>query len=61
MVSVVLGQAHQGTADRGHYYSLIRTEGETWLEFNDRRVTPFDPANIPRDCFGGATAPEVRG
>ncbi|CAM9749263.1 unnamed protein product, partial [Sphacelaria rigidula] len=47
--------AHQGTADRGHYYSLIRTDGDVWLEFNDRRVTPFDPTNIPRECFGGAS------
>ncbi|CAN0423409.1 unnamed protein product, partial [Ectocarpus sp. 12 AP-2014] len=46
--------AHQGTADHGHYYSLIRAGGDRWLEFNDRRVTPYDPANIPRDCFGGA-------
>ena len=53
-------QAHQGTADHGHYYSLIRTDGDRWLEFNDRRVTPYDPANIPRDCFGGAVAPDVR-
>lgn len=52
-------QAHQGTADHGHYYSLIRTDGDRWLEFNDRRVTAYDPFNIPRDCFGGTVAPEV--
>lgn len=52
-------QAHQGTADHGHYYSLIRTDGDRWLEFNDRRVTAYDPSNIPRDCFGGAVTPEV--
>ena len=54
-------QAHQGTADHGHFYSLIRTDGDQWLEFNDRRVTPYDPANIPRDCFGGGEpgAPQV--
>lgn len=53
-------QAHQGTADHGHYYSLIRADGDRWLEFNDRRVTAYDPSNIPRDCFGGGVAPEVR-
>ncbi|CAM9745405.1 unnamed protein product, partial [Ectocarpus sp. 12 AP-2014] len=53
--------AHQGTADHGHYYSLIRAGGDRWLEFNDRRVTPYDPANIPRDCFGGALTPQEGG
>ncbi|CAN0000247.1 unnamed protein product, partial [Laminaria digitata] len=51
--------AHQGTADHGHCYSLIRVDGDRWLEFNDRRVTPYNPANIPRDCFGGAVVPEA--
>ncbi|CAM9870166.1 unnamed protein product, partial [Choristocarpus tenellus] len=45
--------AHQGTAVSGHYYSYIRVDGEQWMEFNDRIVRPFDPVNIPLECFGG--------
>ncbi|CAM9357233.1 unnamed protein product, partial [Phaeothamnion confervicola] len=45
--------AHTGTTDSGHYYSFIRVEDGRWMEFNDRVVTPFDPADLPRECFGG--------
>jgi hypothetical protein len=24
-----------------------------WFEFNDTRVTPFDPSNLPNETFGG--------
>ncbi|KAH3756594.1 Ubiquitin carboxyl-terminal hydrolase 34 [Pelomyxa schiedti] len=47
---------HQGTADSGHYYSLHRetTPPYTrWFEFNDTLVMPFDPKQIPNECFGG--------
>ncbi|KAL8960540.1 MAG: hypothetical protein Q9193_002775 [Seirophora villosa] len=52
---------HTGTAESGHYYSYIRErscwpeQGSTWVEFNDTDVTPFNPAQIPDMCFGGAT------
>lgn len=48
---------HMGTVDFGHYISLIKDpndkSGQTWFEFNDSRVTPFDPAQIPNACYGG--------
>ncbi len=49
---------HTGTAESGHYYSYIRerpTEGgaQTWVEFNDETVTPWDPASMASSCFGG--------
>ena len=52
---------HLGTADSGHYYSLIQNreadpsvpEEKRWIEFNDTLVTPFDPKDIPNEAFGG--------
>eukprot|EP01090_Pellita_catalonica_P009700 TRINITY_DN2082_c1_g1_i1.p1 TRINITY_DN2082_c1_g1~~TRINITY_DN2082_c1_g1_i1.p1 ORF type:complete len:946 (-),score=239.67 TRINITY_DN2082_c1_g1_i1:53-2668(-) len=52
---------HQGTAQCGHYYSFIKErvpleEGQKpgrWLEFNDTKVTLFDPDRIPYECYGG--------
>lgn len=49
---------HSGTAESGHYYSYIRerpstSEKESWIEFNDDVVSPFEPNNIESCCFGG--------
>lgn len=49
---------HMGTANSGHYYSFLReqdtaSESRQWFEFNDTIVTPFDPQQIPDECFGG--------
>lgn len=49
---------HTGTADGGHYYSFIRDRSNTakrdkWFLFNDAEVKPFDPNQIPAECFGG--------
>lgn len=49
---------HLGTAQSGHYYSFLRDQQvprdvNRWYEFNDTLVTPFDPAKIPEECFGG--------
>ena len=53
---------HSGTAETGHYYSFIRerpniSDRESWIEFNDDLVTPWDPAMMEGACFGG---PEFR-
>ena len=59
LVGVVI---HIGTAESGHYYSLIndrmpnlrgKTGDDNWYEFNDTRVTPFDKSEIPNESFGG--------
>ncbi|TYZ63214.1 hypothetical protein PybrP1_003211 [[Pythium] brassicae (nom. inval.)] len=50
---------HMGTANSGHYYSFLREQDTAdsasrhWFEFNDTIVTPFDPQQIPDECFGG--------
>ncbi len=46
---------HMGTANSGHYYSIIKERGsnDRWFEFNDVLVTEFDPQDIPAECFGG--------
>jgi ubiquitin carboxyl-terminal hydrolase 34 len=50
---------HSGTAESGHYYSFIRERpstlsANTWVEFNDADVSPFDPETIGAQCFGGS-------
>lgn len=51
---------HLGTADMGHYYSLIQDrelpdvpEDKKWYEFNDTLVSRFDPKDIASEAFGG--------
>jgi hypothetical protein len=46
---------HSGTAQAGHYYSFIRDRLEdTWYEFNDSTVTPWDDKKqMTAECFGG--------
>jgi hypothetical protein len=56
-----------GIADAGHYISYINidrdtmdssepnwmaTENQTWLEFNDSQISPFDFNNLAFKCFG---------
>lgn len=43
---------HVGTADSGHYYSLIKEKNQ-WFEFNDTVVRKIDPSEIPNEAFGG--------
>ena len=51
---------HSGTAETGHYYSLIRDQPATmtsrgsWLQFNDADVTVFDESRLRDHCFGGS-------
>jgi hypothetical protein len=45
-----------GTAESGHYYSLIkdrRAKGDVWYEFNDTMVRPFDVEDMAHEAFGG--------
>lgn len=47
---------HLGTADSGHYYSLIKDSSrkpEEWLEFNDTIIKKFDPNDLSFEAFGG--------
>lgn len=49
---------HAGTAESGHYYSYVRErpthgDAQTWVEFNDETVSPWDPALLANSCFGG--------
>lgn len=51
---------HTGTAENGHYYSIIKTtdindnNNKTWLEFNDSNVKPYDfDDDIANEAYGG--------
>lgn len=45
---------HSGVAQGGHYYSFIFDHmSEKWFKYDDEDVSPFDPANIETECFGG--------
>lgn len=44
---------HLGIADAGHYYSLVKDrKSETWYEFNDTNVKPFDINTLHKEAFG---------
>lgn len=49
---------HTGTAESGHYYSYIRERPcplgvDSWVEFNDDIVTPWDSSHLANATFGG--------
>lgn len=57
---------HSGTAESGHYYSLIRenrTGGDhsRWIQFNDELVSEWDPSNMADAAFGGVFTPKANG
>ena len=48
---------HIGTADAGHYYSIIKdhqNNGDVWYEFNDSKVRPFNIKDLPNVAFGSS-------
>ena len=46
---------HSGTAQYGHYFSLINTKNEKnkWVKFNDKTVIDYNANNLEIDTFGG--------
>lgn len=51
---------HTGTSEGGHYYSFVKerkplseNSSPKWYRYDDTKVTPFDPAHIPSEAFGG--------
>jgi ubiquitin C-terminal hydrolase len=50
---------HQGEASSGHYISFIRDRATgKWNVFNDSVVSPWDIADLEKDCFGGSQEPK---
>ena len=43
---------HDGYADFGHYYDLIKAPDDNWYKFNDLRVKKFNAELIPSEAFG---------
>ena len=46
---------HSGTAQYGHYFSLVNTKNDKnkWVKFNDKTVTDYNANNLEIDTFGG--------
>lgn len=52
---------HTGTADSGHYYSLISDKfyfednvtSDNWFRFDDTMTRPFDATDLGTEAFGG--------
>ncbi|KAL3922628.1 MAG: hypothetical protein SGILL_002107, partial [Bacillariaceae sp.] len=52
---------HAGVAQGGHYYSFIKDRSDDkWYRFDDEDITPFDPASIEVECFGGKVKKETK-
>lgn len=51
--SLVGTVVHMGTAESGHYFSLIKDEAKKWYEFNDHAVREYDINDLQYDAFGG--------
>jgi len=54
---------HSGTADSGHYVSVAvdRESSLQWYEFNDSKVTKFNPDLMQVETFGGNERPTHSG
>ena len=55
---------HAGSSGGGHYFSYAcPRDGPTagkWFAFNDTKVTRFDEARLPEQCYGGGAAAAAR-
>lgn len=49
---------HQGSANSGHYYAIVRTGESIWHEFNDTTVTELDEEQVMRMCHKGGCLAE---
>ena len=47
---------HDGIADSGHYYDLIKGQDGNWYKFNDTIVKIFSKDKIPEEAFGDKNA-----
>ena len=43
---------HDGEADFGHYYDLIKAPDNLWYKFNDKTVKKFNEDDIPKEAYG---------
>ena len=44
---------HKGSAEGGHYISIIRVDKDKWYKFDDSIVKIFDINNLEEECYGG--------
>jgi ubiquitin C-terminal hydrolase len=44
---------HCGTADGGHYRSIVRAAGDLWLDIDDARVAELPPSAVLAESIGG--------
>jgi ubiquitin C-terminal hydrolase len=47
---------HDGSADVGHYISLIHEKNGKWKEFNDTIISDFNPSDLPHVAYGSKQA-----
>ena len=43
---------HSGSADVGHYYSII-PQDKVWRKYDDARVSFFAASSFETECYGG--------
>lgn len=44
---------HSGSADVGHYYSILRPN-KIWRKYDDSRVSLFTASDFDSKCYGGS-------
>jgi hypothetical protein len=51
---------HSGSADVGHYYSVLQIENH-WRKYDDSRVSIFSDSDFDNFCYGGTFVPDEWG